>query len=76
MVEHRKNSEMWMPGCTDFSCFWTNAHKQGKFTASNPDKLIAWYFLDFNEGALKEQQEKHWDGSSEELFEALPHVEN
>ena len=50
--------------------------KQGKFTASNPDKLIAWYFIDFNEGALKEQQEKHWDGSSEEFLEPLPHVEN
>ena len=50
--------------------------KQGAFTASHPDKLIAWYFLDFNEGALKEQQEKHWDGSSEELFDPLPHVEN
>jgi hypothetical protein len=50
--------------------------KQGQFTASNPDKLIAWYFLDFNEGALKEQQESHWDGSSEDLYEALPHVEN
>jgi hypothetical protein len=47
-----------------------------KFTASNPDKLIAWYFLDFNDGALKEQQEKHWDGSKEELLDPLPHVEN
>src|SRR5262245_60528525 len=24
--------------------------KQGEFTASNQDKLIAWYFLDFNGG--------------------------
>jgi len=50
--------------------------KQGEFTASNPDKLIAWYFLDFNEGALKEQQEKHWDGSNEELLDPIPHVDN
>ena len=50
--------------------------KQGEFTASNPDKLIAWYFLDFNDGALKEQQEKHWDGSSEEFLDPIPHVEN
>jgi len=50
--------------------------KQGKFTASNPDKLIAWYFLDFNDGGLKEQQEKHWDGSKEEFIDPMPHVEN
>ena len=50
--------------------------KQGKFTASNPDKLIAWYFLDFNDGALKEQQEQHWDGSNEEFLDPMPHVEN
>jgi len=50
--------------------------KEGKFTASNPDKLIAWYFIDFNDGALKEQQEKHWDGSQEEFLDPIPHVEN
>jgi len=50
--------------------------KQGEFTASNPDKLIAWYFIDFNDGALKEQQEKHWDGSNEEFLDPLPHVDN
>lgn len=50
--------------------------KQGEFTASNPDKLIAWYFLDFNEGALKEQRESHWDGSEEDLLDPLPHVNN
>jgi hypothetical protein len=50
--------------------------KEGNFTASNPDKLIAWYFIDFNDGALKEQQERHWDGSTEEFLEPIPHVEN
>ena len=50
--------------------------KQGEFTASNPDKLTAWYFLDFNDGALKEQQEKHWDGTKEEFLDPIPHVEN
>ena len=50
--------------------------KEGKFTASDPDKLIAWYFLDFNEGALKEQRESHWDGSEEELLDPLPHIDN
>ena len=50
--------------------------KQGEFTAFNPGKLIAWYFLDFNEGALKEQQEKHWDGSQEEFLDPIPLVEN
>ena len=48
--------------------------KQGEFTASNPDKLIAWYFIDFNEGAIIEQKEKHWDGSEEEFIEPLPLV--
>jgi len=50
--------------------------KRGEFTASNPDKLIAWYFIDFNEGALKEQRERHWDGSEEELLDPLPHIDN
>jgi len=48
--------------------------KQGEFTASNPDKLIAWYFIDFNDGAIKEQKEKHWDGSEEEFIDPLPLV--
>ena len=50
--------------------------KQGVFTASDPDKLIAWYFIDFNEGALKEQRESHWDGIEEELLDPIPHVDN
>ena len=50
--------------------------KQGEFTASSPDKLIAWYFLDFNDGALKEQREKHWDGSNEEFLDPIPLVAN
>ncbi|HKF20009.1 MAG TPA: hypothetical protein VKE93_00495 [Candidatus Angelobacter sp.] len=49
---------------------------RGEFTASNPDKLIAWYFIDFNEGALKEQRDSHWDGSEEELLDPLPHIDN
>ena len=47
---------------------------QGEFTASDPDKLIAWYFIDFNDGAIKEQKEEHWDGSDEEFIEPLPLV--
>jgi len=50
--------------------------KQGEFTASHPDRLIAWYFLDFNAEALSEQRENHWDGSDEELLEPIPHVDN
>ena len=50
--------------------------KNGEFTASNPDKLAARYFLDFNEGALKEQSEHHWDGSTEELLDPIPHIDN
>jgi len=46
--------------------------KQREFTASNPDKLIAWYYIDFNDGALREHQEKHWDGSEEEFLDPLP----
>ena len=29
--------------------------KDGEFTAFDPNKLIAWYFLDFNAGALQQQ---------------------
>ncbi len=50
--------------------------KEGKFTAFDPRQLIARYFLDFNEGALKEQREEHWDGSDEEFIDPLPHVES
>jgi hypothetical protein len=50
--------------------------KNGEFTANDPDKVVARYFLDFNEGALKEQQESHWDGSEEEILDPLPHIEN
>jgi len=50
--------------------------RDGEFTASHPDKLAAWYFLDFNEGALKEQRESHWDGSEEDILDPLPHIEN
>jgi len=48
----------------------------GNFTATDPNKLVARYFLDFNEGALKEQRESHWDGSEEELLDPLPHLDN
>jgi hypothetical protein len=47
----------------------------GEFTASNPDKLIARYFLDFNEEAVREQQKNHWDGSNEEYLDPIPHLE-
>jgi hypothetical protein len=49
--------------------------KDGKFTASDPNKVVARYFLDFNEGALKEQRESHWDGSEEEILDPLPHID-
>jgi len=42
----------------------------------NPDKLSNWYFLDFNEGALREQRESHSDGSKEEMLDPIPHVDN
>ena len=47
-----------------------------EFIASNPDKLSNWYFLDFNEGALREQRESHSDGSKEEMLDPIPHVDN
>ena len=50
--------------------------KNGEFTASKPDKLVARYFLDFNEGALTEQRESYWDGSEEEILDPLPHIDN
>jgi hypothetical protein len=48
---------------------------QGEFIAS-PDKSVAFYFLDFNEGALKEQREEHLDGTKEEILDPLPLVDN
>ena len=50
--------------------------KNGEFTASDPDKVVGRYFLDFNEEALEEQKESHWDGSEEEILDPLPHIEN
>jgi hypothetical protein len=39
-------------------------------------KIVGRYFLDFNEGALKDQREHHWDNSDEELLDPLPHIDN
>src|SRR5215467_9983938 len=41
--------------------------KDGKFTAKDPNKVVGRYFIDFNEGALKEQRESHLDGSEENV---------
>jgi len=48
----------------------------GTFTATDPNTLVARYFLDFNEGAVKEQRESHWDGSDEDVLDPLPHLDN
>jgi len=48
----------------------------GEFTARDPNKIIGYYFLDFNEGALREQRDHHSDGSEEELLNPIPHVDN
>jgi hypothetical protein len=50
--------------------------KSGEFTATDPNKVVGRYFLDFNEGALKEQREHHWDNSEEELLDSIPHIDN
>jgi hypothetical protein len=50
--------------------------KNGKFTAHDPNKLVGRYFLDFNEKALKEEPESHWDGSEEEVLDPIPHTDN
>jgi hypothetical protein len=49
---------------------------RGEFTAHDPDKIIGYYFLDFNEGALREQREHHLDSSEEELPDPIPRVDN
>jgi len=49
--------------------------KNGKFTANDPNKVVGRYFLDFNEGALKEQKESHLDGSDEDLLDPIPHID-
>ena len=48
----------------------------GEFTAHDPNKIIGYYFLDFNEGALSEQREYHLDGSEEVVLDPVPHVDN
>jgi hypothetical protein len=53
-----------------------NYDKDGQFTAFDPGQLIDRYFLDVNDGAIKEQREEHWDGSDEEFVDPLIHVEN
>src|SRR5215469_15059073 len=49
--------------------------KNGKFTADDPNKVVGRYFLDFNEGALKEQRESHLDGSEEDVLDPIPHID-
>jgi hypothetical protein len=49
---------------------------RGEFTAHDPNKIIAYYFLDFNEAALKEQREHHLDDSEEEVPDPIPYVDN
>jgi hypothetical protein len=49
---------------------------KGEFTAHDPDETIGYYFLDFNEAAIKGQREHHLDGSKEELLDPIPHVDN
>ena len=49
--------------------------KSGKFTADDPNKVVGRYFLDFNEGALKEQRESHLDGSEEDVLDPIPHID-
>jgi hypothetical protein len=49
---------------------------KGEFTAHDPDKIIDYYFLDFNEAAVKEQRQHHLDGSEEELLDPIPHIDN
>ena len=46
------------------------------FNSIDSDQLIARYFLDFNDGAIKQQRKKHWDGSDEEFVDPMPHVDN
>lgn len=46
--------------------------KDRAFKANNTQQLIAWYFLDFNPGALAAQQNEHWDGSKENIMKQLP----
>jgi len=42
------------------------------FHADHPDRLVAWFFLDFNPAALKVQQSQHWDSSKENIMSPIP----
>ncbi len=43
--------------------------KNDEFHAFETSTLIAWYFLDFNQEALVDQQANHWDGAKETLVD-------
>ena len=40
-----------------------NPDPKTKFTTQDPNTPVAWFFLDFNKGALHEQKTEHWPGS-------------
>ena len=45
---------------------------KGEFTAHDPNKIIGYYFLDFNEEAVREQRQHHSDSSKEEVLDPIP----
>jgi hypothetical protein len=49
--------------------------KTKAFRAKDTSSLIAWYFLDFNQGALDEQMAMHWNGGSESKIDVVDHQE-
>lgn len=40
-------------------------NEHGQFIANNPNELLAWFFLDFNQAALDDQMKNHVDASDE-----------
>jgi len=54
---------------------WLGSYaKDRSFTPHDGDKLIAWFFLDFNAKALSVQAEQYWDGAREDLMKDLPRM--
>ena len=52
---------------------WLGKYKKnGEFVPKNPDRLIAWFFLDFSQEALAEQKASHWDQSPEPGYLEVP----
>ncbi|WP_413290180.1 hypothetical protein [Bdellovibrio sp. HCB337] len=54
---------------------WLGSYADNRtFNTDEPNRLIAWFFLDFNSEAVAVQQKEHWDGSKEKILNPVPYM--